>query len=224
MAAGDQTMADQAWSARLVERRRLTASTFELRLSRPTGFDFNPGQHIALQAEGTEREYSLVTPPAENVLAVLVRRIPGGRLTPFLAEAPVGTRLSFTGPDGRFVFHPGQRPAVMVATGTGIAPFIAMLRAGVRPFMLLHGVRRVDELYYRDEIQTAVKNYVPCLSTDAEIPAGAFHGYVTRYLQNRLAPLTCDFYLAGRMAMIQEAMPIIDSCFPSARVYTEAFF
>ncbi len=224
MAASDQTMPVKAWSTQLEERRRLTANTFELRLSRPTGFDFNPGQHIALQAEGTEREYSLVTSPTENALAVLVRRIPGGRLTPFLDQVPVGTPLSFNGPDGRFVFHPGQRPAVMVATGTGIAPFMAMLRAGARPFMLLHGVRRVDELYYRDEIQAAVKNYVPCLSTDDEMPTGAFHGYVTRYLQTRLAPITCDFYLAGRMAMIQDAMPMIDSCFPSARVYTEAFF
>ncbi len=224
MAATHQTMPDGGWSARIVERRRFSENTFELRLDRPPGFDFKAGQHIAIQAEGTEREYSLVTPPAEDTLAVLVRRIPDGRMTPFLDQAPVNSQLAFTGPDGHFVFHPGRRPAVMVATGTGIAPFIAMMRAGVRPFMLLHGVRRVDELYYRDEIQAAVKNYVPCLSTNNEIPADAFHGYVTRYLQTRLAPLTCDFYLAGRMAMIHDAMQIIDACFPSARVYTEAFF
>ena len=62
MAATHQTMPDGGWSARIVERRRFSENTFELRLDRPPGFDFKAGQHIAIQAEGTEREYSLVTP------------------------------------------------------------------------------------------------------------------------------------------------------------------
>ncbi len=224
MADMDQTGSNRTWSGRLLERRRLTESTFELRLRRPAGFDFKPGQHIALQFEEIERDYSLVSPPDVKTLAVLVRRIPGGRITPWLDQVPIGTPLAFTGPSGYFIFHRGRRPAVMVATGTGIAPFVAMIRTDARPFLLLHGVRRSEELYYRGELQAAVKRYVPCISGDTPLPDGAFQGRVTSYLQTRLDPITCDFYLAGRMEMIHDAMRIIDRCFPSSRVYTEAFF
>ena len=212
------------WSCRLLERRRLTAGTFELRLTRPPGFSYQAGQRIALRTEATERDYTLVSAPADADLAVLVRLIPAGRVTPFLDQAPIGSELLFSGPNGYFCLRPDARPVVMVASGTGIAPFTAMVRAGARPFVLLHGVRTADELYYRAELQPAAKHYVPCLSAKALLPGGAFGGYVTAYLQTRLDPQPCDFYLSGRMEMIRDAMEIIDARFPNARVYTEAFF
>ncbi len=213
-----------AWSCRLLERRRLTAGTFELRLSRPPGFAFEAGQRIALQTGATERDYTLVSAPADDELAVLVRLIPAGRVTPFLNQAPVGSELLFSGPRGYFCLHPGPRPAVMLASGTGIAPFVAMVRAGVRPSILLHGVRTADELYYRSTLQPAADRYVPCLSAKGPLPGSAFGGYVTAYLRTHIEPHPCDFYLSGRMEMIRDAMQIIDTRFPAARVYTEAFF
>ena len=197
------------WTCRLLERRRLTAGTFELRLSRPPGFAFEAGQRIA---------------PADDELAVLVRLIPAGRVTPCLNQAPVGSELLFSGPRGYFCLHPGPRPAVMLASGTGIAPFVAMVRAGVRPSILLHGVRTADELYYRSALQPAADRYVPCLSAKGPLPGSAFGGYVTAYLRTHIEPHPCDFYLSGRMEMIRDAMQIIDTRFPAARVYTEAFF
>jgi ferredoxin-NADP reductase len=224
MTADLQTQSVKVWSSRLLERRRLAVGTFEIRLQRPTGFDFQPGQHIALQIGRRERDYSLVSAPSEDELAILVRLIPAGQLTPVLDQAPIGTELTFSGPEGRFRFHPGPRPGAMVATGTGIAPFVAMIRAGAQPSWLLHGVRASEELYYRDELQAVVDRYVPCLSRDVSLPSGAFNGHVTRFLQTRPELGACDFYLAGRMAMIHDAIRIVDECFPSARVYTEAFF
>jgi ferredoxin-NADP reductase len=224
MTAGLQTPTAKVWASRLLARRRLTDGTFELRLQRPPGFDFQPGQHITLRAGRCEREYSLISRPSANDLAILVRLIPAGQLTPFLAQAPTGTELSFTGPEGRFRFHPQPRPAAMVATGTGIAPFVAMIRAGARPAWLLHGVRTAEELYYRDELEAAVDRYIPCLSGATPLPSEAFSGRVTRFLQTHPALGVCDVYLAGRMAMIHDAIRIVDECFPSARVYTEIFF
>jgi ferredoxin-NADP reductase len=112
----------------------------------------------------------------------------------------------------------------MVATGTGIAPFAAMIRAGARPARLLHGVRTPDELYYRHELQNAAGRYIPCLSGEGALPEGACRGYVTGVLEAGLGLAGCDFYLAGRMAMIHDALTIIDDHFPSSRVFTEAFF
>ena len=64
-----------------------------------------------------------------------------------------------------------------------------MIRAGVRPDLLLHGVRSAGELYFREELEAAVRRYVPCLSTDSAYPGEAFRGYVTRFLQARLTPM-----------------------------------
>ena len=224
MRVADQASAKPSWSSRLLERRRLTAGTFELRFSRPQGFEFKAGQHVTLRVEGTAREYSLVGPPEAHLLAILVRRIPEGRMTAYLDQVPAGAELTFDGPGGHFIFHGHRRPVVMVATGTGIAPLAAMIRAGARPDVLLHGVRTPDELYYRDECQAAARRYVPCLSGGAALAGEAFDGHVTRFIETRLAPEAADFYLAGRMEMIHAAMGIIDVRFPSARIYTEAFF
>ncbi len=219
-----QATAKPTWSSRLLERRRLAAGTFELRLTRPTGFAFRAGQYIILRIGDAARAYSLVNAPQARSLAILVRCIPGGRVTTYLDRATAGTVLRFDGPDGHFTHRGGRRTVVMVATGTGIAPFAAMIRAGARPDMLLHGVRTPDELYYGEECRTAARSYVPCLSGET-VPGGdIFHGHVTRFIETRLAPTTADFYLAGRMAMIHAVMGIIDRRFPSARVYTEAFF
>jgi ferredoxin-NADP reductase len=224
MTGVNQTRPEETWSAKLLKRRRLTESTFELQLSKPNGFAFQPGQRITLQHDRCERDYTLTNTISESYLSVLVRRIAAGQMTPFLDQAPIGARLSFTGPAGHFHFHPGRRPAVMVATGTGIAPFVAMIRAGVKPRLLLHGVRTSAELYYREELAVAASRYVPCLSTDTSCDGEFFRGYVTHFMQTRQSLGDCDFYLAGRMEMIHDAMQIIDTCSPSARVFTEAFF
>ncbi len=133
MADVDQNAPEGLWSGRLLQRHRLTDRVFELRLSRPQGFGFQPGQRITLQHGRHARDYTLVNALEDDVLTVLVRLIPTGHMTPLLDQMPIGAELGFTGPDGRFRFHPGRRPAVMVATGTGIAPFVAMIRAGVKP-------------------------------------------------------------------------------------------
>ncbi len=220
----DQVTTKASWSSRLLERRRLAAGTFELRFSRPAGFAFKAGQYVTLRIGQTTREYSLVSAPQAPSLAILVRRIPGGRVTTHLDRAPVGTELPFDGPDGHFTYRGDRRTVVMVATGTGIAPLAAMIRAGARPDVLLHGVRTQDELYYREECRAAARSYVPCLSGEATLADEAFHGHVTRFIETHLAPTEADFYLAGRMAMIHAVMGIIDMRFPLARVYTEAFF
>jgi NAD(P)H-flavin reductase len=147
--------------------------------------------------------------------------------TPILAEAEPGTRFQFTGPHGYFVFRPSQRPAIFAATGTGIAPFVAMARSGVSGFTLLHGVRTADELYYQQVFSGIQATYLPCLSGETAItePApGAYAGKVTRYIRNHLVRRPHDFYLCGRQEMTRDATLLADELFPGSYVYTEVFF
>jgi ferredoxin-NADP reductase len=215
------------YSSELVHRRWLSTKAFEIGLSRPAGFDFQAGQGICIVYEGHTRHYSLTNAPAEPVLSLCVRHIREGLFTPVLAEADLGTRFEYTGPRGYFLFRPSQRPAVFVATGTGIAPFLAMFRSGITAAFVLHGVRTAAELYYGQFLSTLPVTYIACLSeaiTSAGLAASVYAGKVTGYIKNRLDRRAYDFYLCGNADMIRDVTLLVDQGFPDSRVYTETFY
>jgi ferredoxin-NADP reductase len=152
--------------------------------------------------------------------------VEGGRFSAAIQTADTGTRFQLSGPRGHFVFQGPLNPAVFVATGTGVAPFVAFCRSGVGAAFLLHGVGSPDRLIYRDILQPAVDNYVPCISRPAEAKGNrkrAFPGRVTHYLEQQLKTGTYDFYLCGRRAMIRDATAIIDQRFGDSRLFIETY-
>jgi ferredoxin-NADP reductase len=217
----------EVYSVRLLKRRRLDEGTFEFTLSRPDGFSFRAGQCIRFEQPAAERDYSLVNGPAAAELQVCVRIVQDGHFTPRLPSAAIHSRFDISGPHGYFIFQPSERPAVFVASGTGIAPFVAMARSGVRGFTLLHGAREAAGLYYQAELRAAAAGYVACLSgaaASAAAPADAFTGRVTAYLGAHLAPGAYDFYLCGRSEMIRDVTLLVDRRFAASRVRSEIFF
>lgn len=216
----------RTYATDLLTRRRLSEKTFEIELARPESFDFVAGQRITVQVGTIERDYSLVSPPGSPALSLCIRQVKGGNLSPILAAKAIGGQIRFTGPHGYFLFRSSGRPAVFVATGTGIAPFVSMARAGCRGFMLLHGVQAPAELYYKDIFVGSAEAYVPCLSRipNQSGPPDSFHGRVTEYIATHLSRGIYDFYLCGREEMIRDVIHLVDGCFPGSYVYTEIFY
>jgi len=215
------------YSSELVHRRWLSTKAFEIGLSRPANFAFQAGQGIGIVYESHTRHYSLTNAPAEPILSLCVRHIQEGLFTPVLAEAELGTRFQYTGPHGYFLFRPSQRPAVFVATGTGIAPFLAMFRSGITAAFVLHGVRTAAELYYGQFLSTLPATYVACLSeasASESLAASVYAGKVTGYIKNRLERRTYDFYLCGRQDMVRDVTLLADEHFPASHIYTEVFY
>ncbi|MDA8139979.1 MAG: FAD-binding oxidoreductase [Desulfobacteraceae bacterium] len=204
----------------------LSADTFELRFDRPEGFSYEPGQKIGFRHQDVYRDYTLLGPPQAPELAICARRLDQGRFTPLLAAARPGDRFEVSAPSGYFTFQSASRPAVFIASGTGITPFVAFTRAGVRGFELLHGARAAAELYYSRELAPAARRYVPCLSAEpsARTYPLTFHGHVTQYLAQALPAGIYDFYLCGPGDMIREAIQIIDARFDGSRVFSELFY
>ncbi len=214
----------QIYSTKLLDHRWLSKKTFELKLAKPPLFAFNPGQRICLIHKSVEREYSLVSAPADADLILCIRKVHKGILSSQLSEIALGTRLQFTGPHGYFTFKPSARPAIFVATGTGLAPFCSMVRSGITDIALLHGVSLAADLYYADLIQPAVKQYIPCLSKPNGSPKDCFNGRVTDYLQKNLAPGEYDFYLCGSREMIHDVTLLVDERFEGSLIYTEIYY
>ncbi len=214
------------WTAELLGREWLFRPTFEAVFSFPEGFAFEPGQHVRFRSDRLEREYSMVSLPSDRELRFCVRDTGAGNFSSALANVPTGRVFSFTGPRGYFGFRPSARTPLFVATGTGVAPFVAMARSGVADFILLHGVRTPEERFYRTLFRKTARRYVPCVSEGAAagLPAEAFSGRVTDYLERHLPPGRYDAYLCGRGEMIRDATLLMDERFPDSRVFSETFF
>ena len=132
------------------------------------------------RARMTRRAYSLASGKTERKVAefyiVLVER---GRLTPRIWPLVEGDRLWMdTQPRGHFTLDDVPRGAdvLAIATGTGVAPYVSMLRTyhstgRWRRFVLVHGVRVAADLGYRDELLRLSKQskdviYLPVLSRE----------------------------------------------------------
>lgn len=139
------------------------------------------------------RSYSLASAPGEPV-EVLLARVGAGSLTPALFDLSVGASVVLDPkPQGFFCFDfvPPHRELWMLATGTGLGPFLSMLRSGeaferAERVILAHGARGAAELAHRDELEALVRSragsfvYVPVLSRSPE--PGLLLGRLTRVL------------------------------------------
>jgi len=208
----------------LLQKRSLSTHTFEIELSRPDGFAFQAGQRIQITAGGVQRDYSLVNSPENENLRLCIRRLENGRMTDYLYTCPQHTPIDIRGPLGYFTYRPADVPAVFVATGTGVAPFVSMAGSGVREFTLLHGVRTPEERYYADTLRRAAARYIACISSDVPASSDAFTGRVTDFLRRHLEPGRYDFYLCGRREMIRDVTWLVDERFEGSRIFTEIFF
>jgi ferredoxin-NADP reductase len=208
--------------ARVLANIALAPGTHELTLERGD-FQFRAGEEIVVHgdAHDEDRTYSIASGENEPVLKLLIREIPEGRVSPRLVRAKTGDLLAFSGPTGSFLLRDVARPACLIATGTGLAPFVSMLRTYLawRP-ILAHGVRFERELYYRAECEARCAAYIPCVSRE-----GAHPRRVTNALADLALDIGADIYLCGGNPMIRAARALlIARGHPAERIFAEPYF
>lgn len=153
-----------SYQVKLAGREELAEGTLAFRFEKPAGFRFKAGQAIVLELldpppeDGQKRRtFSLVSAPFESTLAIATRM----RDTAFkraLKALPDGASLKLTGPIGQFNLADAARPAVFIAGGIGITPFMSMLRQAARDhaphsLLLLYSNRRPEDAAFLGELQ-----------------------------------------------------------------------
>lgn len=214
-------------TAELLSRRWLTEKVFEIELARPVSLDYTAGQTIAFMHESIKRYYSCVSAPVESTLKFCVQRVKKGVFSNILASAEIGSLFHITGPHGYFTFNASPRKAIFVATGTGIAPFVSMARAGAAGFTLFHEVEIEEELFYQSELRPAALEYHACvaeISEDRISFTDLFCGKAADCIKKDLTSARYDFYLCGSEEMIKEVTLFADENYPGSHIYTEIFF
>lgn len=205
--------------------RQLNDSTYVLRFDR-NGIDFMAGQHVILgiKDENNAREYSVYSGEQDDYFEVLIKEVLEGDVSKKLKKLQPGTQLQMDGPLGFFTVPPDQisnTKFVLIASGTGIAPFRSFVRSYPQlDYQLLHGVRFCNEAY--DHKEYSPDRLIVCTTGDDK---GDFHGRVTEYLRQNPIDLNAEYYLCGNMKMIHEAFDILkEKGVRSENLHAEVYF
>lgn len=217
--------------------------------------DFEPGQFAVLGLPGSAPRCALAEPEetpsdptrlirrAYSIASSSLRReflefyvalVTTGALTPRLFNLNIGDRLWLSPKiTGMFTLAqvPDDQNVVMIATGTGLAPYMSMLTTHLvcgspRHFAVLHGARHSWDLGYRSELMTLQHlchnfSYTPVISRPAgePVPWSGATGYVQDLWRVGIVekawgfkptPQNTHFFLCGSPAMIDAATAMLE--------------
>ena len=241
------------YNARLVKRVDQTddLAYFWVKFDGPAT-PFLAGQYMTtgVMTEGRilQRPYSVASPPAvvdDEGYELYVRLVPVIRFTTALWRLPVGHRMRIIGPKGRFMLEPDDdRTHLYVSTGTGIAPFISMMRQTLiegepRKTVLVNGCSYEEELGYRDLLEGWQRDggypvtYVPTISRPDDPRNAGWTGRTGR-AETIIASVCKDLglrpeetvvYICGNPEMIINVESILmDRGFPEFHVKKELYW
>ncbi len=231
----------------LTRSETVAEGTMAFHFAKPAGFKFTAGQSMNVSlidppetdAKGNSRTFSIVSAPHENELAIATRM----RDTAFkrvLKARPAGGRVGLRGPAGMFTLDPADaRPAVFLAGGIGVTPFMSMLRDAAHSRLghdlwLFYSNRRPEDAAFLEELAALPKRHSRChfVGTMVEMdkssrPWSGETGFLDRamlerYLKGFAAYL---YYIAGPPGLV-EAMQkmLIGAGIAEDAIRTDEFF
>jgi benzoate/toluate 1,2-dioxygenase reductase component len=220
-----------------IDRVSDTAIAFGVKLENPSALGFLPGQYVNIQVPGTDqtRSFSFSSGPGLDEVAFLARNTTHGVLTTYLRDrAKVGDRIEFNGPLGSFYLREIKRPVLLLAGGTGLAPFLSMLHkieqsgGSAHPVHLIFGVTNDADLVKIDELEgyaSRLDNFsFTCVVAAAE-STYPNKGFVTHHMQpEHLNDGLVDIYLCGPPPMVDAVRKhLADQGVQPASFYYEKF-
>lgn len=193
---------------------QLSETSFSLRVKSSKAINFLPGQYVNVTVPGTDqhRSYSFSSASGVDEATFLVRNIPGGVMSSYLADAAkAGDAVTLTGPMGAFYLRPMERMQLWLAGGTGLAPFLSMLeqvaaQGSEQQITLYYAATHAADLVELDRVYTLAAKIgnvtvITILAADAD--AHARKGFVTDHVSaDDLNGGDCDVYLCGPPPMV----------------------
>ncbi len=225
---------------RLLEVQTLTPNLFTLRTSRDPGFRFSAGQFARLGVRKPSgcivwRAYSMVSAPHDEFLDFFSIVVPDGEFTSELSRLAVGDELLVDKQAFGFLTldrFPDGRDLWLLATGTGIAPFLSILQdfeawQRFERIILVYSVRGARELAYQQLIAELPQRdyldglgskllYLPVVTRE-QVP-GALHGRITTLIESgeleraadlQLVPEHSRIMLCGNPQMIEDTRAVL---------------
>lgn len=221
---------------------RWTDSLFTFTTTKPAGYSFTAGQYARLGLEDETgmiwRAYSMTSAPDDEHLEFYGIIVPGGLFTSKLKNIKPGDQIWIEKQSFGFMtvdrFADGD-DLWMLSTGTGIGPYISMLRdpyvwGKFKWIKLVHCVRHADELTYQEELSRLQQNPPAGVDLPAELQIirsttreqpphpGYLHGRITTLLNDGelekaagipLTEQSSRLMMCGNPDMIEETRHIL---------------
>jgi ferredoxin-NADP reductase len=155
------------YQSTLLGRTEVAKGTMAFQFEKPNTFVFKAGQYIDLTLSGSQPQigppdgmthtFSIASSPCDEERVVTTRM----RNTAFkqaISSLQIGSRARIEGPMGSFSLHKNTaRPAVFLAGGIGIAPFLSMLSYATKenlrhPIVLFYANRHLEDAAFIDTL------------------------------------------------------------------------
>lgn len=217
-----------------------TPALVSLRVTRNPGYRFSPGHYARLgmadQAGRTViRPLSIASAPTSSHLEFFCSLVPGGEFSGRLAGLRIGDPVEVEATAFGFLTLDALAPGTdlwLIATGTGLAPFMSMLRdprvwTDFANVVVVHSVRRAAELAYADELRrlaaasrgpgaSAVLHYLPVVTREPgasvlseRIPALVARDILVEVAGVALEPVHSRVMACGNPAMTRELRALL---------------
>ncbi len=223
-----------AWIKGVVaDNTHLTSNHFSLRIQAALA-PFKAGQYTSLALpchEGSDgirvaQPYSILSAPDEQPVEFFCYTNPDGQLSNELRKLQTGDAIWIKRqPEGNFTLQqvPSAKQLWLLGTGTGVAPFLSMLRTPepwqrFEQVILVYAMRLWQDLGYGDVIEQLQQQhpeqfkFVPFVSREqiahtihGHIPASITNGTLERVAGHAMLPKNSQFMLCGNPGMVQDA-------------------
>lgn len=209
---------------RLTEKEYLAEGTMGFHFEKPAGFQFKAGQYVDVSlinptdvdSSGSIRSFSIASSPEDKDL-LFATRMRESAFKRVLKASPFGTEVEMEGPMGSFTLHKNAaKPAVFLAGGIGITPFLSMVRQATQArlaqeLFLFYSNRRPEDAAFLQNLETLEKEnskfcFVPSMTgmEKSKQEWAGETGFINqemlgRYLPELQGPI---YYIAGPPAMV----------------------
>lgn len=231
-------MAVKQYHSKISLVEQVAHATYRVRfdLSEGEEIEFEPGQFMTIKvSDSARRSYSIASVPSDRTfLETYADTVAGGPGSQFFLHAEEGQVVDFLAPLGRFVYKPEDRPVYFFATGTGITPFLSMIRHALdelkteRKITLYFGLRHEGDVFVADILQEYAEKYENfdfdiCLSKP-DGDWGGFCGRVTAKIPD-ITETDIDVYICGSQKMINDVeSQFLTKGVPETQIYYEQFY
>lgn len=214
-------------------------------LSQKEIISFKPGQYIQLEVpkfklskEPEYRAFSIASQPRKQLsIELFIGRVNKGIVSTYVHDyLKEGEEVKVRGPFGDFFYRDSNRNILMIATGTGLAPIMSILRFFQseniqRKTTLLFGTRKKEDLFCMDELRDLEKKlndfkFIPTLSREPEDSAWeGERGRVTALIESTIKERAdIDVYICGNADMVESSIDMLKKKgVPENQIYFDKF-
>ena len=217
-------------SAQVVSNKLFASGHYILQARPQQQLGFSAGQFtrlgLRLGDEVVARAYSFVNPPEAELLEFYSIVVPEGELSAKLSQLQVGSELLVADKPSGFLTAeetPAGGDLWLLATGTGVGPFVSLLRAGAvlqsfERVIITHAVRHSADLHYHQELLAYAQanpklSYLPFVSREqfdealsGRIPQALAAGKMQERAGVELTPERSRVLLCGNPQMVSDSL------------------